>query len=124
MATFVKAQAASLAATIIDFSTTVILVEWFHCWYLTASITGTISGGIANFMLGRKWVFVATAKTIPVQAFKYLLVWVGNLLLVSAGVYLLTHYGGVSYVVSKVIVSVIVGISYNYLLQKKFVFKQ
>ena len=123
MATFIKAQAASLAATIADFSITIILVEWFRCWYLAASVAGTVCGGIINFMLGRKWVFEAGEKGIPKQAVKYLLVWTGNMVLVSGGVYLFTHYGGLNYVLSKVIVSVIVGFTYNYLMQKNFVFK-
>ncbi len=123
MATFIKAQAASLAATIVDFSTTLILVELFHCWYLTGSVTGTVAGGVTNFMMGRQWVFRATEKGVPLQALKYLLVWTGNLVLVSGGVYILTHYGDVKYIVSKIIVSIIVGFTYNYLMQKKFVFK-
>lgn len=123
MGTFIKAQVASLTATIVDFATTIILVEVFRCWYLLASITGTICGGITNFMMGRRWVFDATAKGIPLQALKYLLVWIGNLVLVSGGVYLLTHYLGLNYVLSKIVVSIIVGFTYNYLMQKKFVFK-
>ena len=57
------------------------------------------------------------------QAFKYLIVWIGNLVLVSAGVFILTNYGGISYLVSKIAVSVLVGFFYNYTLQKRFVFK-
>lgn len=123
MVTFVKAQAASLAATIVDFSVFIILTEWFDCWYLGASITGTITGGITNFMLGRVWVFDATEKKIPFQAFKYILVWIGNLVLVSVGVFLVKEYICFTPLASKIIVSLIVGFTYNYLLQKKFVFK-
>lgn len=123
MITFIKAQAASLMATIVDFSIYIILVEGFHAWYLAASIAGTISGGVANFMLGRKWVFRSTDRKIPVQAIKYMLVWGGNLLLVSGGVYALKQFGGVNYIAAKVVVSIVVGFSYNYLLQKRFVFK-
>jgi putative flippase GtrA len=123
MVTFVKAQAASLTATLVDFAVFLILTEVFHCWYLAASITGTISGGIANFLLGRIWVFNARSGKVPVQAFRYLLVWAGNLLLVSAGVFVVKEYVGLSPLLSKIIVSLIVGFTYNYLLQKKFVFK-
>lgn len=123
MGTFVKAQAASLAATIVDFAVFIILTELFRCWYLAASITGTISGGITNFLLGRVWVFDATQRKIPLQAFKYLLVWIGNLLLVSGGVFIVKEYIGLTPLMSKIIVSLIVGFTYNYLLQKKFVFK-
>jgi putative flippase GtrA len=123
MGTFVKAQAASLAATIVDFSVFIILTEWLNCWYLAASITGTISGGVTNFLLGRVWVFDATQGKIPKQAFKYMLVWIGNLLLVSGGVFVVTEYARFTPLASKIIVSLIVGFTYNYMLQKKFVFK-
>lgn len=123
MATFIKAQAASLSATVVDFSLTVIIKEWFACWYLLASILGTIGGGIVNFSMNRRWVFSARDRKIMAQVFKYMVVWMGNLFLVSAGVFFMTHYGGISYLVSKIAVSVLVGYFYNYTLQKRFVFK-
>ncbi len=123
MATFLKAQAASLAATVVDFGVTILLKEVFHCWYLLASVLGTISGGIVNFSMNRSWVFQANDQKIYLQAIKYILVWIGNLVLVSGGVFVFTHYVGLSYLVSKIIVSLTVGIGYNYVLQKKFVFK-
>jgi putative flippase GtrA len=138
---FLKAQASSLAASVADFSTTIVLVEVFKCWYLAASVTGTIVGGITNFLVNRNWVFDGRgtqhynadedllsgkekSNTISIQAVRYLLVWTGNLVLNAAGVYLLTHYVGVSYMISKVFVSVLVGFTYNYLLQKRFVFSK
>lgn len=123
MATFIKAQAASLTATVVDFVITILLKEVFHCWYLVASVLGTVSGGVVNFMMNRSWVFQAREKKIHHQAIKYVLVWIGNLVLVSGGVFLLTNYVGFSYIVSKIAVSLVVGIFYNYVLQKRFVFK-
>ena len=123
MARFLKAQAASFIATMADFAVTVLLKEVFGCWYLLASILGTISGGVVNFVMNRSWVFGAKDKKIQHQAVKYLLVWVGNLVLVSAAVFVLTRYAGFSYLVSKITTSVLVGFFYNYVLQKKFVFK-
>jgi putative flippase GtrA len=120
---FLKAQAASAAATLVDFSITVILKEWLHCWYLLASILGTIGGGIVNFSMNRRWVFMARDKQMRWQAVKYMIVWIGNLVLVSGGVFLLTHYGSLGYLISKILVSLAVGIFYNYTLQKRFVFK-
>jgi putative flippase GtrA len=123
MATFIKAQAASLTATAVDFGVTIFLKELLGCWYLLASVLGTMSGGIVNFSMNRSWVFSAKDKKIHFQAVKYLMVWLGNLVLVSGGVFLLTHYGKISYLVSKIAVSGMVGIFYNYALQKRFVFK-
>ena len=139
---FLKAQASSLTASAADFTATVILKEVFHIWYLAASILGTATGGITNFWVNRIWVFEtgrvqSLASTsggevvlrddknhLSVQAARYLLVWLGNLVLNAAGVYLLTHYMGVSYMISKIFVSVLVGFTYNYLLQKRFVFSK
>lgn len=123
MARFLKAQAASFMATLADFAVTVLLKEVFGCWYLLASILGTISGGVVNFAMNRSWVFGAKDKKIQHQAVKYLAVWVGNLVLVSAAVFVLTRYAGFSYLVSKIATSVLIGFFYNYVLQKKFVFK-
>lgn len=123
MATFVKAQASSFIASLIDFLTTIVCKEFFYLWYVIASLIGTIVGGITNFALGRVWVFKKRKeKTVPVQALKYVLVWGGNVALNTGGVFVVTHFLKFDYKISKVVVSFIVGITYNYFLQKKFVF--
>jgi putative flippase GtrA len=123
MATFVKAQASSFIASLIDFLTTIVCKEFFYLWYVVASLIGTIVGGIANFVLGRVWVFKKPKeKTVPVQALKYVLVWGGNVALNTGGVFVVTHFLKFDYKISKVVVSFVVGITYNYFLQKKFVF--
>jgi len=122
MSTFLKAQASSIIATLFDFLTTIVCKEFFYFWYVIASLLGTIVGGTTNFVLGRNWVFNRKGKKMPRQIVKYLIIWNGNLLLSTLGVFIVTHYLGLSYIISKIIVSVIVGVSYNYLLQKKFVF--
>ena len=122
MATFVKAQASSFIASIFDFLTTVVCKEFFYLWYVTATLLGTIVGGALNFVLGRVWVFDGKEKGIPQQVLKYLVVWGGNSILNTSGVLFVTHYTGLSYIISKVLVSISVGVSYNYFLQKKFVF--
>jgi putative flippase GtrA len=121
--TFLKAQASSLVSTAVDFTVAILLVEVVGLWYMPATITGTISGGITNFLLGRQWVFGNGQQPVPRQAIRYMVVWTGSMLLNAGGVYLITHYTGTSYIISKVIASVIVGFSFNYLLQKKYVFQ-
>jgi putative flippase GtrA len=122
MSTFIKAQASSILSTFFDLLTTVVLKEFFYVWYVLASLIGTIVGGTANFALGRNWVFNGREKKIPAQVIKYLIIWNGNLILSTLGVFIITHYGGLSYFYSKIIVSLIVGVGYNYMLQKRFVF--
>jgi putative flippase GtrA len=121
--TFAKAQIASLIASIIDYWCTVISVEIIGIWYVWASAIGTVIGGITNFSLGRNWVFRSRDKRRQSQMIKYIIVWTGYLILTTSGVFLLTHYTRLNYVISKVMVSLVMAISYNYPLQKKFVFR-
>lgn len=123
MIKFLKAQASSITATFFDFSTTIVLVEVFKLQPLLASVVGTVVGGITNFLVNRYWVFEAVDSKVPVQAAKYVLVWAGSMMLNAAGMYIMTSYLGYGYVLSKVLVSLLVGFGYNYVLQKKFVFK-
>jgi putative flippase GtrA len=123
MVTFLKAQAASITATAVDFLTTVILVKVFGCWYVVASAIGTVAGGGTHFSIGRHWVFEASDGKIHSQALKYFLVWAVYLLISTGLVFLVTHYGGINYIISKVIVAVLMSVSYNYFMHKKFVFK-
>ena len=127
MLTFLKAQAASIIATIVDFVVTILLVKLLGLHddvsMTAAAATGTIVGGITNFIIGREWVFAATHQTRTIQAARYFIVWTGNLLLNAAGVYVLIHFGNIDIVLSKVIVSVLIGFSYNYFLQKRYVFR-
>ncbi|KQM76341.1 GtrA family protein [Pedobacter sp. Leaf216] len=122
MFTFLKAQGSSLIASAIDFGVTVMAVNLLSWWYLAASITGTVCGGIVNFSINRKWVFESQSKAIKWQILKYILVWAGNLAIVTTGVFVFTHYFNLNYVLAKVFSSVLTGISYNYIMQKQFIF--
>jgi putative flippase GtrA len=120
----VKAQAASLAGTVVDFLVTIGCVELLHSWYLVATVLGNVAGGITNFTLGRYLVFEAAEQQAPAQGVRYLLVWLGSMLLNATGVYLCTQVLHVNYVLSKIVVSLLVGIGFNYFLQVHFVFKK
>lgn len=122
MITFLKANMASLVASLSDFFMTVLLVQLCRMDVVLAAVAGTITGGIVNFLIGRHWVFRAGDERAVRQLWKYGLVWTGNLLLNTGGVYLLASCAGVHYVVSKVVTSLLVALLYNYPLQKNFVF--
>lgn len=123
MLTFLKAQASSLIATFLDFSTAIVLVNFFEADPFTSSIAGTFLGGVTNFTINRYWVFDAAENRIGGQALKYFVVWMGNLGLNAGGMYLLLEGTNLNYVFSKALVSLIVGIGYNYFFQKKLVFR-
>jgi putative flippase GtrA len=122
MITFIKVQAASILGSIADYLTTIILVELAGCWYLLANFIGNIIGGSLQFVLCRNWAFHAGSGNRQNQITKFALVFFGNLLLSAAGVYLFTHYLRINYIISKTLASVLLGVSYNYIMQKKYVF--
>jgi putative flippase GtrA len=122
MVTFIKSQASSIISTLFDFLTTIVCKELFYFAVVFATLLGTLAGGVTNFALGRNWVFDKSEKKMPVQIVKYVLVWNGNLLLTTLGVLFANSYLHINYIVAKIIVAVIMGTTYNYFLQKKFVF--
>jgi putative flippase GtrA len=123
MITFIRSQTASLVASAADFAFTIACVELAGVWYGVASVLGNITGAIVHFMLGRRWVFGATQTPAGHQAWKYGVVWVGYVILNFLLLISVTTYAGINYGVAKVMVAITLSISYNYLLQKKFVFK-
>jgi putative flippase GtrA len=123
MRTFLKVQAASILGSVADYLTTIILVEIFNSWYLIANFIGNVFGGTAQFLLCRNWAFGGGNRNIQIQIMKFMFVFAGNLLLSAAGIYIFTHYVRINYLISKTITSVLLGVSYNYFMQKKFVFR-
>ncbi len=123
MLTFLKANISSSIASFLDYLITIFLVSIFKVDVVIASTTGTVFGGIANFLIGRSWVFASKKRKVHQQAMRYGIVWIGNLVLNTAGMYVFTKLLHVHYVAAKLFVSLMVGFCYNYTLQKKYVFK-
>jgi putative flippase GtrA len=122
MITFLKTQAVSIVGSFADFLATIVLVEVFHCWYVAGNMAGNICGAITQFVLCRDWVFGPGGNKLPFQILKFVIVWIANLGLSAGGVYLITHFAGINYIISKLVTSAVLGVSVNYLLLKKFVF--
>lgn len=123
MITFLKAQLSSLSASLFDFLTTIILKEVFKIVPLIAGVSGAVAGGIFNFVLNRRWAFRAIEGNVTKQITRYFLVWVGSIALNATGLYLFLTYTAFHYMLSKITVSLLVGVFYNYVLQKKVVFR-
>lgn len=121
--TLIKAQVASITATLIDFLLTRVFTEVFGIWYLFSSTLGSSTGGYVNFLLGRLWVFNVGKHDKFLQAKRYVIVWVGSLLLNSLGVYVFTEILRMHYMLSKTLIAVLVGIAFNFYFQKTYVFR-
>jgi putative flippase GtrA len=106
--------------------------------YVYASFIGSVCGGIVNCAVNYKWTF-KTANEVRKRhmAIKYFAVWCGSIFLNTYGIYLLTELLGKTgwliglpghlqdnvFVVSKIVVSLIVGFAWNYNMQRVFVYR-
>ena len=117
--TFTKAQVASILATGVDFAVTFLMLQLFGLVGVrgmvlagvTGGAVGTICGGITHFTISRNWVFRAQEGKWAAQVNRYVLVWVGNLVLNVSGLWLMIHFAGVRPMEAKVIVAVTVAVS-------------
>ena len=120
---FLWAQGAAIIGTVVDFLGTLFFTEIVGILYWISNAMGAALGAITNFLLGRYFVFDAKHQKIQTQAFRYVLVSTGSLILNTAGVYFLTETFKFHYMGSKVIVAVIVAVTFNFFLQKNYVYK-
>ena len=120
---FLKAQCSAIISTLADFLVTIFLTQIVGLWYLLSSCMGTIFGGYVNFSLGRNWAFQINNSEKFSQAIRYVVVWSGSLLLNTSMVYLFTDIFHLHYILSKTIVSILIGVFFKFYFQKTFVFK-
>lgn len=122
--TFVKAQLSAQIATVADFGMTVFLTEVCGMWYAYATFLGAVSGGIVNCCVNYRWVFHAQGQKKKYVALRYFIVWAGSIALNTFGTYALTEISGTNYIIVKALVAVVVGLFWNYQMQRLFVFKK
>lgn len=120
---FFRYNLVAVLATSIDFLTLIFLTELIGIWYLWSTVIAAIAGAFTAFLLSRYWVFVSLESKIHHQVIRYFLVAIGSVALNSFGVYTLTEFAEVQYMISKGITALVVGVGYNYLLGRYFVFK-
>ena len=131
---FLRAQLSAQIATLTDFVLTYVCFQWLGMYYVLAASIGAITGGIINCIINYKWAFATQDCQSKWVFFKYILVWIGSLVLNVGGVYLLVGYlqdhtllweraSSFYLMVVKVIVSVIIAVGWNYMLHRYFVFQ-
>lgn len=98
--TFAKAEMSASAASCVDFGLAISLTYLGLLTYGYANIVGVVCGGLTNFMLNSRYVFSQTGRGKKALAERYLVVWIGSMLLNGGGTNLLTWLaGGKSYFV-------------------------
>ncbi len=135
--TFMRAQFTSQISSATDFLVTIVLAKLFDIYYVLATSMGSVAGGILNCTINYYWTFKSKECKKKYVLIKYTLVWIGSICLNTWGVYWLTesiqrvpwvqetlaHFFDNIFIVSKVIVSLLVGWFWNYNLHRTFVYK-
>ncbi len=120
---FFKYNTVALIATGVDFSVFILFNDLLNLWYVFSTFISAVTGGATAFILNRNWVFQSKEKKVKTQIYRYILVWGGSIFLNTVGLYLLVENSTISELISKVIVTVLVGITYNYTMSQFYIFK-
>jgi putative flippase GtrA len=108
----------------VDFGCTIVCVEVLGLWYGHAGIVGNVVGAVTNFVIGRQWVFLSSETTnLKRQALRYAIVWFGYVALGFLLLVAVTDYVDINYRIAKLLVAIFLSVTYNYVLQKRYVFK-
>jgi putative flippase GtrA len=124
MISFWRSQATSLISSAADFGVYGFLFYLLVVNYVVASAIGNISGAILSFYLGRNWSFKSQDGNVSTQAIKYGITSMASAGINSAGIYLLTENTILHPTYSKVIIALLVGITFNFFMFRYFVFKR
>jgi len=120
---FLRYNVVAVFATFVDFLVFVFLIEVINVWYIGATIIAAISGGIVAYFLNQNWVFMSKEGRLSKQAIKFFIVWGSSILLNTTGLYLIVENTQINEIISKIIVAVVVGLGFNFLMNKFYVFK-
>jgi putative flippase GtrA len=120
----VRHQAAAFAATCVDFTAMIALVELAGVRPGIATFLSAAAGGATNFVITRIWAFRSLhTGSIHGQATRYALASAGGALLNAVLLELALAIVALPYVLLRVVVSFLVGVLYTYPVHSMFVFR-
>ena len=134
---FGKAQVSSAFSTAVDFLGTAVVYELTEHVVLSTAI-GAVMGGVANCTTNYRWTFKGTTRSKRGVAWRYMLVWIGSIVLNTSGTEsgvksLLAVYESFDIVIHptlahvlgvKAFVAAIVAVFWNFLMQKYYVYRK
>lgn len=133
---FIRAAASSQAASWVDLIVGFALFAWLGLKPWLATAIGAVCGGIINCIINFKFTFHAQGMSWKAVAMKYMMIWIGSVLLNSFGTeglyYLFNHWPWLEsigfkpdgyYAAARLITSLLVSWFWNFLLQRYFVYR-
>jgi putative flippase GtrA len=121
--TFIRSQIVSITATSIDFIISIFLHEFLALYYVTATTIGSICGAFTSFLLGRNWAFLNKNGKIRKQVFRFIVISIFSIFANTTGVFFFKENFDISFIASRIIVAVLVGVFFNFFMNRYFVFR-
>jgi putative flippase GtrA len=112
----------SIFTTALDFGTLLGLVA-LHVDYVVATFIGTVVGFLANFAINRHWAFDAAQGSVHAQFVRVLPVQAGSTALQTVGVWLFAGTILMRLWLAKLVVSALVYATWNYPMNRFWVFR-
>lgn len=133
---FLRSSVSSQIASWIDLGLGFILFSWVGLYAWLATAIGAVAGGVVNCCINYRFTFHAQGVNPRCVAVKYLMIWTGSLLFNTYGtqlLYELLHNSSLfdmlgftddgCYAAARILVSLIVSLAWNFLMQRYFVYR-
>jgi len=122
--TFMKAQGSAIFATGCDYFMRLMLDKVIGTSYVWATFLGAVFGGIVNCCINYRWVFSGNDNRKRDVAWRYLVIWLGSVILNTAGTAFFKEVVGIKAYYAMLLTSALVAIGWNYTMQRWFVFRK
>jgi putative flippase GtrA len=123
VATLLRHQLGAFAATLVDFGAMIGCVSGLGLTPVGGVVVGSTLGAATNFSLGRTWIFHRRNAAAAGQAVRYAIVAAMSATYNSFGEHLVHDLAQVPYVLARVLVSIAVGLAWNFPMHRHFVFR-
>ena len=121
--TFFRSQVVSLIATAVDFSFSILLHHLLSLYYVTATSLGSLAGAMTSFTLGRNWVFLNRHGHIRKQVLRFFVINLFSIFANTTGVFFFKESFEIPFILSRIIVSILIGVFFNFFMNRYFVFR-
>ncbi len=133
--TFLRSTVSSQISSWFDMILSFVFYSWVHLYPWLATALGAFFGGVLNCIIGYRFTFHAQGQDKRAVLLKFFMIWLGSMILNSAGTEGLFHAlrswpwleeigfkPDGYFAAARLIVSGIVSLGWNFLLQRWFVF--
>jgi len=118
---FCRYVVSGILSAVTEYFFIVVLTEYAGLWYITSNTTGMTFGFCLGFFLNRHWSFKSKSNFVH-QIFLCGTLFLINLILSNAFLYLLTNIAGIKYAISKLFAMGLI-VMWNFIIYKNHIFK-